>query len=56
MLQLLCKITKINLFRGPLLFIQGGMNEEQSQVFGDMALYDIPNKKWIGVSQQASNK
>lgn len=39
-----------------MLFIQGGFNEEQGEIFDDMALYDIPNKRWIGVSQKASNK
>ena len=39
-----------------MLFIQGGINKEQMEVFDNMSFYDIQNKKWVGASQQTSNK
>lgn len=38
------------------MFVCGGINEENKKVFDNLALYDINNRRWIGLSQSNDNK
>lgn len=55
-LLLFSKFYVLTQSSGPLMLVCGGINEENSEVHEDLSVYDINNRRWIGVSFTNSDK